>query len=49
MAQARAALAEEQIEQMIKDAEMFADENKKVRERVDAKKAFAVFHDWWIL
>merc|ERR1712170_31737 len=25
---------------MIKDAEMFADEDKKVRERVDAKNAF---------
>merc|ERR1712199_18166 len=28
------------IEKMIKDAEMFADEDKKVRERVDAKNAF---------
>merc|ERR1711990_999393 len=33
-------LTEEQIEKMIKDAEMFADEDKKVRERVDAKNAF---------
>merc|ERR1739841_118203 len=32
-------LTEEQIEKMIKDAEMFADEDKKVRERVDAKNA----------
>merc|ERR1712151_616477 len=30
-------LTEEQIEKMIKDAEMFADEDKKVRERVDAR------------
>merc|ERR1711908_237395 len=29
-----------QIEKMIKDAEMYADEDKKVRERVDAKNAF---------
>jgi len=33
-------LSEEQIEKMIKDAETFADEDKKVRERVDAKNAF---------
>merc|ERR1711976_353405 len=33
-------LSEEQIEKMIKEAEMFADEDKKVRERVDAKNAF---------
>merc|ERR1711968_13373 len=33
-------LTEEQIEKMIKDTEMFADEDKKVRERVDAKNAF---------
>merc|ERR1712070_933832 len=33
-------LTEEQIEKMIKDAEMFADEDKKVKERVDAKNAF---------
>jgi len=33
-------LTEEQIEKMIKDAEQFADEDKKVRERVDAKNAF---------
>merc|ERR1712028_191078 len=33
-------LTEEQIEKMIKDAEMFADEDKKVRERVDAKNSF---------
>merc|ERR1712019_138979 len=33
-------LTEEQIEKMIKDAEMYADEDKKVRERVDAKNAF---------
>merc|ERR1711937_573040 len=33
-------LTEEQIEKMIKGAEMFADEDKKVRERVDAKNAF---------
>merc|ERR1712050_10530 len=32
-------LTEEQIEKMIKDAEMYADEDKKVRERVDAKNA----------
>merc|ERR1711967_119148 len=31
---------EDQIDKMIKDAEMFADEDKKVRERVDAKNAF---------
>merc|ERR1712134_228776 len=33
-------LTEEQIEKMIKDAEQFADEDRKVRERVDAKNAF---------
>merc|ERR1712057_58829 len=33
-------LTEDQIEKMIKDAEMFADEDKKVRERVDDKNAF---------
>merc|ERR1712194_866845 len=33
-------LSEEQIEKMIKEAEMFADEDKKVKERVDAKNAF---------
>merc|ERR1739848_382186 len=30
-------LTPEDIEQMIKDAEMFADEDKKIKERVDAK------------
>merc|ERR1712203_417358 len=33
-------LTEEQIEKMIKDAELFAGEDKKVKERVDAKNAF---------
>merc|ERR1711998_624962 len=33
-------LTEEQIEKMIKEAEQFAEEDKKVRERVDAKNAF---------
>merc|ERR1719364_626718 len=33
-------LTEEEIEKMIKDAELFADEDKKVKERVDAKNAF---------
>merc|ERR1711935_962501 len=33
-------LSEEQIEKMIKEAELFADEDKKVKERVDAKNAF---------
>merc|ERR1712178_238728 len=33
-------LTEDQIERMIKDAEQFADEDKKVKERVDAKNAF---------
>merc|ERR1712048_621643 len=33
-------LTEEQIEKMIKEAEQFADEDKKVKERVDAKNAF---------
>jgi len=30
-------LTEEQIEKMIREAEEFADEDKKVKERVDAK------------
>merc|ERR1712078_950334 len=33
-------LTEEDIERMIKDAEEFADEDKKVKERIDAKNAF---------
>merc|ERR1712096_356352 len=33
-------LTEEEIERMIKEAEQFADEDKMVRERVDAKNAF---------
>merc|ERR1711903_382434 len=33
-------LTEEQIEKMIKEAEQFADEDKKVKARVDAKNAF---------
>merc|ERR1712087_38423 len=33
-------LSEEQIEKMIKEAADFADEDKKVKERVDAKNAF---------
>merc|ERR1712216_467402 len=33
-------LTEEQIERMIKEAEQFAEEDKKVKERVDAKNAF---------
>merc|ERR1712216_875296 len=33
-------LSEEEIEKMIKDAEAYADEDKKVKERVDAKNAF---------
>merc|ERR1711959_444610 len=33
-------LTGEQIEKMIKEAEQFADEDKKVKERVDAKNAF---------
>merc|ERR1712127_851349 len=33
-------LSQEQIEKMIKEAEQFADEDKKVKERVDAKNAF---------
>merc|ERR1712085_39307 len=33
-------LTEEQIEKMIKEAEQFADEDKKVKERVDAKNSF---------
>merc|ERR1712020_94857 len=33
-------LSQEQIEKMIKEAEQFADEDKKVKERVDARNAF---------
>merc|ERR1719263_1008773 len=33
-------LSEEEIEKMIKDAEQYADEDKKVKERVDAKNSF---------
>jgi heat shock protein 5 len=33
-------LTEEEIEKMIRDAEQFADEDKKVKERVDAKNGF---------
>jgi len=33
-------LTEDQIEKMIRDAEVFAEEDKMVRERVDAKNAF---------
>merc|ERR1712110_264305 len=33
-------LSQDQIEKMIKEAEQFADEDKKVKERVDAKNAF---------
>jgi heat shock protein 5 len=33
-------LTEEDIERMIKEAEEFADEDKKVKERIDAKNAF---------
>merc|ERR1712139_401891 len=33
-------LTEDQIEKMIKEAEQFADEDKKVKERVDAENAF---------
>merc|ERR1712019_316900 len=33
-------LTEEQIEKMIKEAEQFADEDKKTKERIDAKNAF---------
>merc|ERR1712193_513701 len=33
-------LTEDQIEKMIKEAEQFAEEDKKVKERVDAKNAF---------
>jgi len=33
-------LTEEQINKMIKEAEQFADEDKKVKERIDAKNAF---------
>jgi len=33
-------LTEDQIEQMIREAEQFADEDKKTKERIDAKNAF---------
>merc|ERR1712216_276478 len=33
-------LTEEEIERMVKEAEQFAEEDKKVKERVDAKNAF---------
>merc|ERR1712190_514693 len=33
-------LTEEQIEKMIKEAEQFADEDKKTKERIDAKNSF---------
>ena len=33
-------LTEEQIEKMIREAEQFADEDKRVKERVDAKMSF---------
>merc|ERR1719183_1951076 len=33
-------LSEEQIEKMIKEAEQFADEDKKMKEKIDAKNAF---------
>merc|ERR1719375_363423 len=33
-------LTEDQIEKMIKEAEQFADEDKKVKERIDARNAF---------
>merc|ERR1712096_534137 len=33
-------LTEEQIERMVREAEEFADEDKKVKERIDAKNAF---------
>lgn len=33
-------LTEEEIEKMIRDAEQFADEDKKIKERVDAKNGF---------
>merc|ERR1711871_533895 len=33
-------LSQEEIDKMIKEAEQFADEDKKVKERVDAKNAF---------
>ena len=36
-------LSEEQIEQMIKEAEHFADEDKKVKERADAKMSFVSY------
>merc|ERR1719377_493578 len=36
-------LTEEQIEKMIKEAEQFAEEDKKVKERVDAKNAFDTY------
>merc|ERR1711898_55678 len=33
-------LTQDEIDRMIKEAEQFADEDKKVKERVDAKNAF---------
>merc|ERR1719329_97678 len=39
----RGRLTEEQIEKMIKEAEQFADEDKKVKERVDAKNIFDAY------
>merc|ERR1711966_276696 len=33
-------LSEEQIERMIREAEEFADEDKKVKERIDSKNSF---------
>merc|ERR1711912_197222 len=33
-------LTEEEIERMVREAEEFADEDKKVKERIDAKNAF---------
>merc|ERR1711937_603495 len=33
-------LSQEEIDKMIRDAEEFADEDKKVKERIDAKNAF---------
>merc|ERR1712157_328503 len=36
-------LTEQQIKKMIKEAEQFADEDKKVKERVDAKNAFDAY------
>ena len=37
-------MTEEQIEKMIREAEEFADEDKKVKERVDAKY---LGKTWW--